>query len=242
MDNTSLDIDALILVGGLGTRLRGVIPDDVPKPLAEIGGRPFLWYLLRFLAGQGVSRAVLATGYLADAFTRTLREITPPGMTVALCPEDRPLGTAGAIRHAAPLLASPRVLALNGDTFCPCDLRAAAACHRDTGAAVTDVLARVDDVSRYGQVALDGARITRFLEKQDSRGGGVVNAGIYLLEQAALAALPARVPCSFERDVLPGWTAQGRVYGCVTDAPFLDIGTPASYAAAEAFLAEWCHA
>ena len=230
-----LPLDALILAGGQGTRLRAVLPEGLPKPLAPVRGRPFLWYLLRYLARMGLRRVILATGYRAETFHAQAATWQVPEMTVEFSEEPSPLGTGGAVRHALAWVRTDPLLVLNGDSFCPGDLRALLARHQAVGAALTDMLTAVPDVSRYGAVTLDGAQwVTAFVEKGVRTGPGLINAGIYLLTRQVLDALPAQEVFSLERDVFPAWVGRG-LYGHVVTEPFLDIGTPDSYRQAEEF-------
>jgi NDP-sugar pyrophosphorylase family protein len=225
---------AAILAGGLGTRLRPAVADR-PKALAPVAGRPFITYLLDQLEADFVRRVVLLTGYRGDQVRQELGE-RYGRLTLAYSPEPSPLGTGGALRAALPMIDSPTVLALNGDSYCGVDLAAFAASHRRRGAGASLVLTRVDDAGRYGRVETGrGGRVTAFAEKRAGGGPGWVNAGVYRIERRLLEAAPAGRPASLERDWLPAWVAAGEVCGCGSAAPFLDIGTPETYAAAAAF-------
>jgi D-glycero-alpha-D-manno-heptose 1-phosphate guanylyltransferase len=227
-------VQAAILAGGLGTRLRSAVPGR-PKVLAPVGGRPYLTYVLDQLAEAGVRDAVLLTGYRADEVRATLGT-EHAGLRLTYSVEHTPLGTAGAVRQALPLLSSPTVLLLNGDSFCDVDFHAFWEFHGQTNGGASLVLARVADVSRFGQAfpEADG-RILRFAEKGMGRVAGWINAGIYLLDRALLGTLPADTPLSLERDLLPKWVGGGRVHGFPGAGRFLDIGTPESYARAGSF-------
>jgi len=232
-------LDALILVGGLGTRLRSILPPDIPKPLAPIKGHPFLAYLLKFLAQQGIERTVLATGFLSHVMEWALEDIRPSGMKLELSMEIEPLGTGGAIGHARHLLKSDPVLVLNGDSICPVALGPMLLFHREKKALVTDLLTLVKDTGRFGSVQLDSlGRVTHFNEKLSDGSPGLINAGVYLFSKAALDHMPDLVPCSLECDILPQW-AGSDVFGFITKTPFLDIGTPESYGQAENFFSRW---
>lgn len=232
-------LDTLILVGGLGTRLRSVLRPDVPKPLAPVAGRPFLFYVLQFLAGQGVQRVILAIGFLGQVFEESLKMGMPAGMEIAFSEESEPLGTAGAVRQARPLLTTDPVMVLNGDSICLADLAPMLISHRAKNAKTSILLAWVNDRQRFGavQIGPDG-QIIKFGEKTPASGPGLINAGIYLLSQRALDELPDQVPCSLEYEVFPRWIGAG-LYGMPAEAPFLDIGTPPSYTAAEQFFKDW---
>jgi NDP-sugar pyrophosphorylase family protein len=230
------NVTAAILAGGLGTRLRSRIADR-PKVLAPVCGRPYLAYLLDQLAAARVRRVVLLTGYLADQIHAAFGE-TYAGLRLTYSDEPSPRGTAGALRDARPHLPSPSVLLLNGDSFCAASLLDFRAFHRRCGADLSLVLTRVEDSSRYGRVCVapDG-RILRFEEKTQTAGAGWVNAGVYLLQRSLIEEIPADGPASLERDLFPMWAADKRCCGFLSWVPFLDIGTPESYAQAEAFFA-----
>lgn len=227
------DTTALILAGGLGTRLRSVVSDR-PKVLADVGGRPFLSYLLDDLHDAGVRRVVLSIGYLGEmvqrAFGGNYREIE-----VSYAREDTPLGTGGAIRHALPLLEGDPVLAMNGDSWHRADLDALCATHERCEAAATLVVTRVEDASRYGRVALQGPRVSGFEEKGAATGPAWVNAGIYLLEQHLVESIPTGRPVSFEREVLPRYIGRG-LCALRSEGGFIDIGTPEDYGRADGFI------
>jgi D-glycero-alpha-D-manno-heptose 1-phosphate guanylyltransferase len=226
-------IPVAILAGGLGTRLRPAIGDR-PKVVAEVAGRPFAAWLLDQLAAAGFREAVLCVGWQADLVVRALGDAHGP-LRLRYSREASPLGTAGALRRALPLLAGERAMVMNGDSYCDADLAAAWAWHDDVGSQATLLLAEVSDTSRFGRVELgDDGSICRFVEKQQGGGPGLVNAGIYLLSRARIEAIPPDAPLSLEHDVFPGWVGRG-LRGRVASGRFLDIGTPRSYADASAF-------
>lgn len=234
MSVTLHDVSAAVLAGGLGTRLRSAVPDR-PKVLATVAGRPFLAHLLDRLARASVREVVLLTGHAADQVHAAFGD-RYAGMRLTYSVEPAPLGTAGAVRHALPLFRSETVLLVNGDSYCDADLAAFRRSHAEEPSAFGMVLARVADASRYGrvEVAADG-RVVRFAEKEPAGPPGWINAGIYLFPRALLEGLEPTRPASLERDLLPAWVAAGRVRGFQAEGRFIDIGTPESYAAAEAF-------
>ena len=226
-------ITAAILAGGLGTRLRPVVADR-PKVLAEVGGRPFLFYLLDQLAAVRVRQVVLCTGYLGHQVRDKLGETYGP-MELLYSQEPSPLGTGGALCFALPLLESETVLVLNGDSFCEANLRAFCLVHRLRGARASLLLAEVTDTGRFGWVALDEeGRITGFREKGKATGGGWVNGGIYLINRALLETIPPQQTVSLEQDLFPAWVGRG-LYGFRSQGRFIDIGIPESLAGAETF-------
>lgn len=228
------DVTAFILAGGLGTRLRSVLP-DTPKAMAPIAGSPFLNHLLDKLVLSGVTRSILCTGHLAGQIESSIGG-DYRGMEMAYSRESSPMGTGGAARLALPLLETSRALVLNGDSFCDFDAAAHLDRHESTKAQGTLVLARVDDCSRYGSVTLgaDDA-VSSFREKGSFGGGGWINAGVYLLERRVLEAIPSGREVSLERDTFPGLIGNG-LYGFrMETGGFIDIGTPDSYAQAKDF-------
>lgn len=236
VDSTSslAEVDALLLAGGLGTRLRSV-SGDTPKVLVPIAGRPFLTYLLDQLAQAGVRHVVLCTGYRASLVRDTLGDQYGP-MRLSYSEESTPLGTGGALRAALNKTQTPTILALNGDSYCHADLRTLHQFHRDRNALASLLLAEVPNASRFGRVTIDEhSNIQRFAEKTADEGPGRINAGIYLLSRELIAAIPESRAVSLERDVFPTWIGN-HFLGYPVQAPFLDIGIPESLAQAESFL------
>jgi NDP-sugar pyrophosphorylase family protein len=224
-------IDVAILVGGLGTRLREVV-DNVPKPLAPVLGRPFLFYLLDMLALRGARSVTLCSGYMAD-FVQQKTGSEWMGMRIHHSVEKEPMGTGGALALAKVFLKSERVLVMNGDTWFEPDFKAFA--DAAEGSEFCIASAQVPDASRYGTLDWDAeGRLISFKEKSESPAPGSINAGVYLVSQNLLASLRVE-PLSLERAVLPALTLERRVKVFPTDAPFLDIGIPSDYAAAAGF-------
>lgn len=224
---------AVILAGGLGTRLRSVVSDR-PKVLADISGRPFLSYLLDQLAQAGLRHGVLCTGYQADQVKTQLGDRWRD-LTLTYSPETTPLGTGGALRLALPHLRSETVLILNGDSYCDVDLPSFWAFHQQRQAQATLLVTQVPDTQRFGRVQVDsGDRIVNFEEKGNTTGAGGINAGLYLVSRAYLSSIPADRPVSLEKDIFPQWVAQG-LYGYQTEGRFIDIGTPETYCQAAEF-------
>lgn len=228
------DITAVILAGGMGTRLREVVADR-PKVLAEVNGRPFLACLLDRLVEAGIGRAVLCTGYMAelvrDAFGDSYR-----GMSLFYSQENTPLGTGGALRLALPLIVSDPALIMNGDSFCDADLGLFARQHYSAAATASLILVQVEDVARYGEVDVDEAgSVVSFREKGSQSGKGMINAGIYLLARHVIASIPPKMAVSLEQEVFPGLIGAG-LSGFFQSSRFIDIGIPSDYRAVSAFL------
>lgn len=228
--------DVLVLCGGLGLRLRPAVADR-PKPLADVDGRPFLDLVLDHAASFGARRFILCAGFKGER----IRERYSPaptagadsrpdgGREIAVLCEDRALGTAGALRHAASLLHSPDVLVLNGDSLCRADLGAFLGFHARHGGEASVVLAPREEGTDYGVATLDPrGRVASFAEKAPAREGQLVNAGIYLFSRRLVSALPA-APSSLEQDVLPALSREGRLWGWPVSERVLDIGTPERY-------------
>jgi D-glycero-alpha-D-manno-heptose 1-phosphate guanylyltransferase len=226
---------AIVLAGGFGTRLRSVVT-DVPKPMARVAGRPFLELLLAHLARNGFARVVLSVGYLAktihDHFGGAWR-----GLEIDYAVESEPLGTGGAIRAALARCDGDHAYVFNGDTYLALDCAGTDALWARTQAPII-VGRRVDDTARYGRLEVDGdGRILRFLEKAASGGPGLINAGVYVLPRAIVAAFPPAERFSFETDFLREAVERQVYLTHETDAEFIDIGTPDDYARAQTLLA-----
>jgi NDP-sugar pyrophosphorylase family protein len=226
---------AIILAGGLGMRLRAAVADR-PKVLAAVAGRPFLAYLLEQIEAAGILRAILCTGYRGEqvraAFGPRFGRIS-----LEYSQEAEPRGTGGALALAAGLCQSDQVLAMNGDSYCRADLAVFASTHGRQKAKASLLLTQVEEGSRFGRVCLgaEGA-ILNFEEKGGAGGPACINAGIYLIQRPLLDSIPTGRAISLEREVFPQWMGRG-LFGQIVPGPFLDIGTPESYARAERFLA-----
>lgn len=222
--------DVAILCGGLGTRLRSAVADR-PKALAEVAGRPFLAWLLDLLDFHSFQRVVLCTGYQAEQIEAEFGA-QYKGLHLEYSQEPSLVGTGGALRHALPLIRSSSVLVMNGDSYCHADLASFWRGHIAAHSVTSMVLVHVEDSSRFGSVQLNSEEnISAFQEKTVSAGPGWINAGIYLASRALLQAIPQNTVCSLEREVFPMWIKLG-LRGVKSDGPFIDIGTPESYASA----------
>jgi NDP-sugar pyrophosphorylase family protein len=227
---TGSNLDAAILVGGLGTRLRSVLPDR-PKPLAPINDRPFVAYLLDQLAEANLDYVILCTGHGADQVRSALGD-RYRSLDIEYSQEPAALGTAGALRFAVRHFRSDTVLVFNGDSYCDVDLNAFVDGHRQRQANASIVLTEVSDAGRFGSVETnqDGT-IVKFGEKLTTQASGWVNAGIYLIARQLIEEIPPAHAVSLERDIFPAWIGRG-FYGFRHHGVFLDIGTPESYAQA----------
>jgi D-glycero-alpha-D-manno-heptose 1-phosphate guanylyltransferase len=223
------DTIAAILAGGLGTRLRSIVPDK-PKVLAQISGRAFIEYLLDQLAAAGITTVVLCVGYKGEMVQQHLGT-DYRGMKLLYSQETTPLGTGGALRLALPLFNSESVLVMNGDSYCDANLGSFAAWHSAQHSPATLLLAQTDDTRRYGRVDEERGKIVSFQEKADTTGPGWVNAGLYLLSRQFIESIPAERVVSIEREVFPAWIGHG-LHGFQSDGRLWDIGVPEAYASA----------
>lgn len=226
-------MEAIVLAGGFGTRLREVV-NDVPKPMAPIAGRPFLEILLGMFAKNGFSRVVLSLGFMAEKISDHFG-YRFDGLDIAYVVEDTPLGTGGATRLAIEACIQDHVFVFNGDTYL--DLEVKRLEQRWQAHRHPIVVGRqVPDTTRYGRLVVDGDRITRFAEKGIT-GPGLINAGCYVLAKDALAQFPRNQPFSIETDYLVPEIARATVELFVTEGVFVDIGIPEDYTRAQKLLA-----
>jgi mannose-1-phosphate guanylyltransferase len=223
-------VQALVLAGGEGTRLRP-LTYTTPKPVLPLAGRPFLSFMLDWARGHGVDEVILSCGFLSDGVRRVLGDIYD-GMRLRYVVEEEPLGTAGPVRLAYDQgVLDERLLVLNGDVLTDIDLTAELAQHNRTGARATLALYAVEDTSSYGVVPTDErGRVEAFLEKTDGEAPtNRINAGAYVIERDVVEErIPAGRPVSFEREVFPALVGDG-LYGYPAAGYWIDIGTPERY-------------
>ena len=226
-------MEAIVLAGGFGTRLRQVVT-DVPKPMAPIAGRPFLEILLGELAQKGFSRVVLSLGFMAEKISDHFGPRFA-GLNLAYVVEDTPLGTGGATRLAATACAQDHVFVFNGDTYLDLEVDLL---ERQWQAKRHPIVVgrQVPDTKRYGRLVVDGDRIISFAEKGIA-GPGLINAGCYVLATDALAQFPLNKSFAIETDYLVPEVARATVDVFVTEGVFIDIGIPEDYARAQTLLA-----
>ena len=223
-------VDAVILVGGLGTRLRPLTL-SAPKPMLPTAGVPFLEHLVARIREAGITHIVLGTSYRAEVFAEHFGDGSRFGVELDYVVETTPLGTGGGIRNVAPALRGDTVLIFNGDNLITVDLRALLDAHQQTGADVTLTLTKVADPSAFGCVPTDAdGRVLAFLEKAPAPVTDQINAGLYVFDRAVVDTIPAAHPVSVERDTFPGLLASGAdVYGYVGSYYWRDFGTPADF-------------
>jgi D-glycero-alpha-D-manno-heptose 1-phosphate guanylyltransferase len=222
---------AIILLGGFGTRLRSVVP-DLPKPMAPIGDKPFLAYLLDYLKVQGITTAIFSVHYLREKIQAYFQS-NYQGIDIIYAEEMEPLGTGGAMRFAASFVKNNEpVFVLNGDTFVKLDYRGMFQAHQETKAQITMALRTVGDCHRYGKVVVDGDTIIQFYEKGES-GPGLINAGVYLIQPNLFFAFNMPASFSFETDFLFPHLVTLKPHPFLADDYFIDIGIPEDYARAQ---------
>jgi D-glycero-alpha-D-manno-heptose 1-phosphate guanylyltransferase len=219
-------MEAIVLAGGRGTRLRSLV-SDVPKPMADINGTPFLTHILERLARAGVARAVLSVGYKHEAITNHFGE-SYRGMRLVYAVEREPLGTGGALALSLAQVRGEAAFVLNGDTYFEVPLRELAAHHTDGGCDLTMALKRLHDVERYGTVVVDGGRVVRF-EAKARRAEGFINGGVYVMRRDLLRDAAPGARFSFEADFLPAHLGEFRVCPYPCEGYFIDIGVPEDY-------------
>lgn len=223
---------AVLLVGGLGTRLRSAV-SSLPKALASVGDRPFLELLVRQLARQGISRLVMCTGYLAEQIEETLGDGSNLGVKIEYSKEAVPLGTAGALKLAQRHMQhESEFLVLNGDSFLQIDFTELISFHQNHDGLATIAVVPVQNASRYGTVQVEADdRVIGFAEKTGDNAPGIINAGVYVFSSEVFAQIP-KGPASLERDVFPNLLELG-VYAFEQRRLFIDIGTPDDYGRAK---------
>jgi mannose-1-phosphate guanylyltransferase len=224
-------VQAIVLVGGEGTRLRP-LTNDIPKPALTLVDRPFLAYMIEWLASHRVTEVVLACGFLPDVLRETLGDGEHAGVRLTYVTEPDRRGTAGAIRFAADALGDDldeRFLALNGDVLTDLDLTALMGAHCEREARATIALYSVEDSAAYGLVDIDaGGAVTEFVEKTGEAVPGEINAGAYFLERSVLDLIPPDREVSIEREVFPVLVGDG-LGALRLDGYWMDIGTPERY-------------
>jgi len=232
LDAAREEIPAVLLVGGLGTRLQSVLP-GTPKPLAPVGDAPFLQLLVRQLRSQGIRRLIMSTGHLADQIESEFGDGRKWDVEIVYSRESCPLKTAGAVKLAeCHLTQAPDFLVLNGDSFLELDFCELIRFHREHGGLISMAVRRVPDASRYGTVQLDSHhRVVGFREKMGASVPGIVNGGVYIFKHAALQHIPDG-PASLETDIFPRLLEHG-VYALEQHGMFIDVGTPEDYARAQ---------
>lgn len=229
--------DAVILVGGKGTRLRPLTL-SAPKPMLPTAGVPFLTHLIARIREAGIEHVILGTSYQAEVFEQHFGDGKALGVELEYVVEDVPLGTGGAIRNVAHHLRGDNVMIFNGDVLSGCDLRALLATHERTDAAVTLYLTCVEDPRAFGCVPTDAdGRVTAFLEKDPNPVSDQINAGTYVFAREIVETIPSGRPVSVEHETFPSLLEAGRfVAGYVDTTYWRDLGRPSDFVAGSADL------
>lgn len=226
-------LTAVILAGGLGTRLRSAV-GNCPKVLAPVNNRPFLSYLLDQLSSNGFSHVILCTGYEADNISAAFDSVYK-GLTIEYSQETKPLGTGGAIRDAIPHIKTDHILVMNGDSYINVDLKIYIKWHFQNQIDVSLLLTKVSDASRYGRVEVDkNGLVKKFVEKGEVATPGWINAGVYILNKSLIPQIPMGKSFSLEHEFFPKLVGNG-LCGFRCKDSFIDIGTPESYDKADQF-------
>ncbi|MCC8026204.1 MAG: nucleotidyltransferase family protein [Clostridium sp.] len=222
-------MQAILLAGGLGTRLRSVVSDR-PKPMALIEGKPFMEYVTGQLAGRGVTEIIFAVGYKGTMVEEHFGDGSAFGFRAFYAYEETLLGTAGAIKNAGAFVTEDRFYVLNADTFYQMDYSRLASRMDSKSLDMALVLRKAPDVSRYGRAVLNQEGIlTGFNEKVTEAGPGTINGGVYLMKASLLEEIPEG-KVSLENHMIPRWLSEGkRLGGFVNDGYFIDIGIPEAY-------------
>lgn len=222
-------MECVVLAGGMGSRLQSVV-SDVPKCMAPVAGKPFLYYLISSLAAAGFKHIILSLGYKHDVVEAWLAA-DPPAVDISFVTESEPLGTGGAVKYALTKATQKDVFIFNGDTFFAIDPAGMLRLHREKKAIATLALKEMRDFDRYGVVEINASGyITRFLEKQFCR-SGLINGGAYLIAKESLNGLPDKF--SLEKDFFEKQVSSGSLAGFESEGYFIDIGIPEDYRQAQ---------
>lgn len=219
--------EAIILAGGLGTRLRSVV-SNIPKCMAPVNGRPFISYIIEYLQKQGVDKYILSVGYKSENIIDYMNTQFL-GVKIQYALEETPLGTGGAIKLACTKVSDKNVIILNGDTMFSVELKSLASFHSQHDADCTLCLKTMKEFDRYGVVELnDDSSIRSFKEKHFYK-EGLINGGVYALNVERFIKEELPEIFSFEKDYLERYLDKSRIFGLVQDAYFIDIGIPEDY-------------
>ncbi len=225
-------MEAIVLAGGLGTRLQGVI-GAYPKCMAEVNGRPFLAHIFDYLDWQKCTRVVLSLGYKHRIVTDWLEGLDYLPFEVDCVIEDEPLGTGGGIQAAREEAAADDVAILNGDTMFMVNLKEQFQFHQASKATTTLALKEMHEFDRYGVVNVDAKGVITAFEEKQYRKTGLINGGVYIINKEAFMAKQLPEKFSFEKDYLERFMNEKKFYGFKSDGYFIDIGVPADFARAQ---------
>ena len=227
--------EAIILAGGLGTRLKDTVP-DLPKCMAPVTGRPFLFYVINYLRSQGIEKFVFSLGYKHEIIEEYLNNQFPT-LNFQCSIEDEPLGTGGAIQLACSKTDDENIVVVNGDTLYKGDLHQAYLFHSNNMAECTILLKPMKDFDRYGVVELTEDNLVKNFREKQAYESGNINGGVYILNKNKFLDEEFPSKFSFEKDYLEKFYTQRRIYGLVQDEYFIDIGIPEDYNKAQSELA-----
>jgi D-glycero-alpha-D-manno-heptose 1-phosphate guanylyltransferase len=221
-------LEAVILAGGLGTRLQQVM-SDLPKSMAKVNDRPFIDYLLNYLSGQGVTKFILSVGYKKEVIQDHLRNQFK-NIPVEYAVEEEPLGTGGGIKNAFKMIEGKSAFVLNGDSMFRLGLSALSQLHDDSNADITLALRFLEDTERFGSVKIDDVkRITGFCEKGSESGPGYINGGIYLVNKSYIFTGDFPEKFSIEKNCFERYFKESRFFGFPSRGYFIDIGIPEDF-------------
>jgi D-glycero-alpha-D-manno-heptose 1-phosphate guanylyltransferase len=225
-------LEAIILAGGLGTRLKGVV-NDLPKSMASVNGHPFLEYMLNYLLGQGIRRIILSVGYKGDVIQSYFKDHYK-GMMISYAIEEEPLGTGGGIKNAFKQVENNRAFTLNGDSLFRIDFQGMLRTHSASNADLTLALRYLEDTGRFGTVQVSNEkRITGFMEKDPDSGPGYINGGVYLINKDFIEKEDFPQIFSMEKDCFEKYYQKARIFAYISKGYFLDIGIPEDYQKAQ---------
>jgi D-glycero-alpha-D-manno-heptose 1-phosphate guanylyltransferase len=228
-------IEAIVLAGGQGTRLRAVVR-DLPKPMAAIDGRPFLWWLMTRLHQQHVGRVILSVGYKSAAIRDYFGD-SMDGMEISYCVESEPLGTGGAMKFALEEASEANVIVLNGDTFADVNLLDLMGEFDSAGVDLAVAVTYLNSIARYGAIVIEEKNNTiRGFDEKQGLPAGYINAGVYCLRRDIFVKCSAPAKFSFERDFLPKELGRMRAIAFRRVRAFIDIGVPEDYMLAQTLI------
>lgn len=227
---TNNNVEAIILAGGFGTRIQSVVA-DVPKPMAPVAGKPFLYYILHSLVKQGINRIILAVGYKRESIINHFGS-NFESAELLYSVEEQPLGTGGAIRKALQLAEGDDVLIINGDTYFDVWISELLSFHQQGLFDLTMSLKPMENFDRYGTVLINHTKVVEMVEKQPSD-KGLINGGVYIVKRSLLNKYPVNTKFSFETDFLEKDINHIEIGAFISDGYFIDIGIPEDYARAQ---------
>jgi len=227
--------EAIVLAGGLGTRLQTVLP-GIPKCMAPVNGKPFLTYILDYLISQNINKVILSVGYRNDQIIKYFGD-NYLSITIKYAIENEPLGTGGTVKFAFDHCIQDQVFVINGDTYFLPDMQLMEKQHIQSKADITIAVKHMPETARYGLVHTDvNGRITDFREKEPNSANGWINGGIYLVDRSIFDNFPNK-KFSLEKDIFRVSCSSFKIMAFQTEAEFLDMGIPEDYTKAQSMIA-----